>query len=162
MLSHAASAAELFGIPLNAAKHDDLVRAVKQAGVSLIREGGKTKWYDIYDSQTILPGSSRLYLGYVKKDRRFAFAEYEFMGLKQSQMLEKLSLKYGNPVIVSGKYISDKRYRWQKNGIDIELTADWRHHRSRLSYVNSAALSDLKQEQKYSRQEQSKSHQLVY
>ncbi len=162
MLSHAAGAAELFGIPLNVAKHDDLVNAVKQAGVRLIREGGETKWFDVYDSRTVLPGSSRLYLGYVKQDRRFAFAEYEFIGLKQLQMLEKLSLKYGKPAIVPGKYLSDKRYRWQKNGIDIELKVDWWHYRSRLSYVNSAALGDLKQEQKNARQEQTKSQQLTY
>ncbi|MCP4186191.1 MAG: hypothetical protein GY763_01170 [Gammaproteobacteria bacterium] len=162
MLSHAASAAELFGIPLNTAKHDDLVNAVKQAGVGLIREGGETRWFDVYDSKAVLPGSSILYLGYVKQDRRFAFAEYEFIGLKQPQIMEKLSLKYGKPAIVSGKYLSDKRYRWQKNGIDIELWADWRHYRSRLSYVNSVALGDLKQEQKNARQEHTKSQQLAY
>ncbi len=121
----------------------------------MIRKSGKTTWFDIYDSHTVLPGSSRLYLGYVKQDRRFAFAEYEFIGYKSSQILAKLSLKYGEPTTVPGKYLSDTRYRWQESGIDIELRYDWRLYRSRLSYINSAALVDLKQEQ-------AKSQQLAY
>ncbi|MCP4494171.1 MAG: hypothetical protein GY820_43735 [Gammaproteobacteria bacterium] len=128
----------------------------------MIRKGGETKWFDVYDSRKVLPGSSRLYLGYVKQDRRFAFAEYEFIGLKSSQILDKLSQKYGKPAIVPGKYLSDKRYRWQKTGINIELSDNWRLYRCRLSYVNSLALVDLKQEQKNFRQKRSRVQQLAY
>jgi len=140
------NAAELFGIPLNSANHDDLSTAAKQAGVSLIREGGKAKWFDVFDSQTVLSGSSRLYLGYVKQDRRFAFAEYEFIGLKQSQMLAKLKRKYGKPQVLAGKYLSDKRYRWQQGGIEISLTTDWPGYRTRLSYIEPRAMTSLKKE----------------
>ncbi len=143
----ATNAAELFGVPLKSASHDDLSTAAKQAGVSLIREGGETNWFDVFDSQSVLSGSSRLYLGYVKQDRRFAFAEYEFIGLKQSKMLAKLKRKYGKPQVLAGKYISDKRYRWQQGGIEISLTTDWSRYRTRLSYIEPQAMTSLKQEQ---------------
>jgi len=137
----------LFGIQLKSASHDDLSAAAKRAGVSLIREGGETKWFDVYDSQAVLSGSSRLYLGYVKQGRRFAFAEYEFIGIKQSNILAKLTRKYGKPQILAGKYLSDKRFHWQQNGIEITLTTDWPNFRTHLSYVEPEALTILEQEQ---------------
>lgn len=144
---HSATAVELFGIQLNSAKHDELSGAARAAGVELISEGGDANWFDVFDSQSVLPGSSRLYLGYVKQDRRFAFAEYEFVGLRQPQMLGKLREKYGEAEIIEGNFISDKTYRWLSNGTEILLRSDWRNYRTRLSYIAPPAMIDLRKEQ---------------
>ena len=158
----ATNAAELFGIPLKSANHDDLSNAAKQAGVSLIREGGETKWFDVFDSQSVLSGSSQLYLGYVKQDRRFAFAEYEFIGLRQPQLLAKLTQKYGKPQILPGKYLSDKRFRWLQKGIEITLSADWPSYRTRLSYIEPQAMLSLKKEQLQADLDAQKSEQAAF
>ncbi|MBT8437707.1 MAG: hypothetical protein KJP11_10070 [Gammaproteobacteria bacterium] len=138
-----ALALELFGVNLQSTNRSELRSAVKAAGVILIREGGKENWFDVYDSSRALAGSSRLYLGFVKQDLRFAFAEYEFGSLISSQLLSKLSAKYGAAEILSGSFISDRKYRWQRDGIDIELSSDWRNHKSRLSYINPVNMADL-------------------
>jgi len=141
-----AFAAELFGIALQSATLDQLRDAAKQAGAVLIREGGERQWFDVYDSQKLLPGSSRIYLGYVKQSRQLAFVEYEFNGLQQPEMLKRLALKYGQAKIEQGKYISDSRYRWSLNGIEIEMVSDWQNYRTRLSYINPPVLQALNKE----------------
>lgn len=138
-------AAELFGVQLQSATLDQLRAAVKQSGATLIRGAGEGQPYEIYDSKALLEASSRLYLGYVAEDRRFAFVEYEFFGLKQSAMLRKLSAKYGKPATQKGQYISDRQYQWEVNGIQILLQSDWKNYRTRLSYIDPVALADLKQ-----------------
>jgi hypothetical protein len=134
---------ELFGISLESTNRTELRNAVRAAGVVLIREGGKDNWFDVYDSSRVLTGSSRLYLGFVKQDLRFAFAEYEFGSLISRQLLSNLTAKYGAAEIHSGRFISDRKYRWQSDGIDIELTSDWRNRKSRLSYINPENMADL-------------------
>lgn len=141
-------AAELFGISLSGATRDQLRAAVKQSGMTLIREAGDDEFFDVYDSQTLLPGSSRLYLGFVKSNQRFAFAEYEFNGLRQPIMLQKLRTKYGEPQLLGGKYLTDQRYQWSTDEVQISLTVDWAQHKTRLLYYQPAALDDLRQEQK--------------
>lgn len=143
-----AHAAELFGIDLAQASRDQLRTAVRQSGVSLIREAGEDEFFDVYDSQALLPGSSRLYLGFVKSDQRFAFAEYEFSGLRQPLMLQKLRLKYGEPQRINGKYLSDQRYNWSNGEIQISLSVDWENHKTRLLYYQLSALTELRKEQK--------------
>ena len=138
-----ASALELFGVSLQSTDRTELRSAVKAAGVVLIREGGKDNWFDVYDSSRALAGSSRLYLGFVKQDLRFAFAEYEFGNLISRQLLSNLTAKYGAAEILAGSFISDRKYRWQVDGIDIELSSDWRNHKSRLSYINPVNMVDL-------------------
>jgi len=138
-----ASALELFGVSLQSTNRSELRSAVKAAGVVLIREGGKENWFDVYDSSRALAGSSRLYLGFVKQDLRFAFAEYEFGNLISRQLLSNLTAKYGAAEILAGSFISDRKYRWQRDGIDIELSSDWRNHKSRLSYINPVNMADL-------------------
>lgn len=112
----------------------------------LISEGGEDKWFDAFDSREVLAGSSRLYLGYVKQDRRFAFAEYEFIGLRQPLMLKKLRQKYGEPELIKARFISDQSYRWLDNGTEILLRSDWQNYRTRLSYVNPTAMLALREE----------------
>jgi hypothetical protein len=111
-----ALALELFGVSLESTNRTELRDAVKTAGVILIREGGKENWF---------------------------FAEYEFGSLISRQLLSNLTAKYGTAEILSGSFISDRKYRWQRDGIDIELSSDWRNHKSRLSYINPVNMADL-------------------
>ena len=142
-LCHPAAALELFGVTLESATRDELRAAVNRAGLVLVSEGGEDKWYDLYDSSEVLEGSSRFYLGFVKQDQRFAFAEYEFTGLEREQMLRDLTLKYGAAEVQGGRFISDRSYRWRREGIEIELTSDWQNYRTRLIYVMPANMADL-------------------
>ncbi len=137
-------AAELFGLPLRSSTLDQMRTVVKQAGATLILESGEGQPYDIYDSRELLTGSIRLYLGHVGEDRRLAFVEYEFVGLKRPLVLQMLSDKYGKPDARTGKFISDPGYHWVENGIDIILRSDWQNYRTRLSYVDPVALAELK------------------
>jgi hypothetical protein len=136
-------ALELFGVNLTSTNSSELRNAVKEAGVLLIREGGESNWFDVYDSSKALAGSTRLYLGFVKQDQSFAFAEYEFNSLNPGQLLSRLTAKYGTAEIREGRFISDRKYRWQRDGIEIELSSDWQSHKTRLSYVNPPRMSAL-------------------
>ena len=136
-------ALELFGVNLKSTNRTELRTAVKTAGVRLIREGGEDNWFDVYDSSSVLAGSTRLYLGFVKQDQRFAFAEYEFESLNPAPILSKLKAKYGAAETHAGKFISDRKYRWQSDGIEIELSSDWQNNRARLSYINPVSMSAL-------------------
>lgn len=142
----AAWALELFGVDLASTDRDALRAAVKQAGVELIREGGDERFFDVYDSAAVLAGSSRLYLGFVRADQRFAFAEYEFDGIDTSAMRERLSARYGKPEVGGGRYLSDRSYAWQQDGIEIRLQSDWYRYKVRLSYTHPANLTQLLRE----------------
>ena len=146
-IGNSANALELFGVDLEKALQDELRSAAKKAGVKLIREGGEGLWFDSYDSSEVLPLSTRLYLGFVKQDKRFAFAEYEFVGFEHAQMLRDLGQKYGSPEIKNGKYMSDRNYQWKQDGIEISLKIDWQNFRTRLSYIEPLAFAALRKEQ---------------
>jgi len=139
-------AVELLGVRLETTQRDDFRQAVKKAGVTLISEAGKDGFFDSYESAGLLQGSSRLLLGFVKKDNRFAFAEYELVGLQQTRLLEKLVAKYGPYQLIKGDYLTDSGYQWQKESIQITLTSDWINYRSRLIYSQPQALNTLRQE----------------
>ena len=145
--SSPAQALELFGVELESTSRDELRNAVKQAGVVLIREGGEDEWFDVYDSSSVLDGSSRLYLGFVKQNQQFAFAEYEFNGVNPSPVLRNLTGKYGAAKVRRGRFMSDKIYRWQLDGVEIRLSSDWQNYKVRLSYVIPANLASLQAEQ---------------
>lgn len=142
-LSPPLAALELFGISLETTRRDELRDAAKRAGVVLIREGSADIWFDVYDSSAVLPGSRRLYLGFVKQDQRFAFAEYEFNGIHLSRLLNSLNRKYGNATVGKGRFVSDRRYRWQRDGIEIQLNSDWNSYKTRLIYLNPVNMVDL-------------------
>lgn len=156
-----ATALELFGVALESASRDEIRAATTAAGLVLEREGGEDNWYDVYDSSTALAGSSRFYLGFVKKDQRFAFAEYEFRGLRQKQLLHNLKLKYGKAKVRRGRFVSDRSYHWQSDGIRIELSTDWQNYRTRLTYLNPQNMSALLAERSaYNSQQQSEIEQV--
>ena len=138
-----ATALELFGVSLESSNRDELREAAKQAGLTLIREGGEDNWFDLYDSSTVLPGSSRFYLGFVKQNQGFAFAEYEFHGLNTGRMLGDLVRKYGAAEVREGRFVSDRSFHWQRDGIRIDLVSDWHLYKTRLIYTHPANLADL-------------------
>ena len=143
LLASPATALELFGVQLESTARDELREAAKNAGLVLIREGGDENWFDLYDSSAVLEGSRRLYLGFVKKDQRFAFAEYEFLGFQHKRILQDLQRKYGPAEILGGRFVSDRRYRWYRDGIQIELGGDWQNYRTRLIYTNPQNMAAL-------------------
>ena len=138
-----AVALELFGVELEATTRDELREAVKQAGVELIREGGDEQLFDVYDASAVMPGSRRLFLGFEPDSQGLAFVEYEFVGLDLRRLLADLSAKYGEPEVDSGRFLSDRAYHWQRGAIQIRLLADWHNYRTRLSYIEPAALTAL-------------------
>lgn len=137
-------AVSLFGIDLQQATRDTMRNAVKQHGAVLVKEAGKDGFFDEYDSQNLLPGSSRLYLGYEKKDNQIAFVEYTFDGLDQSGLLAMLTGKYGKPQKIRARFQSDAQYKWQSNGVQIWLYQDWSRYKVRLMYALPAKLSALR------------------
>ena len=141
-------AAELFGVALTGATQGKLRDAVKKAGIKLVQQSGKDTFYDVYKGDSVLHKADHLYLGFVKKDKKFAFAEYEFSGLKQPVLLNKLNKKYGLANLVKGKFITDSSYSWVSKGIQITLYQDWRAYKTRLIYFNPTALMQLRSEQK--------------
>ena len=143
-----AQAVDLYGVQLREASRDQLLNALKNSGIRLISEAGKDDFYDVYDSSQVLPNSTRFYLGFVKKDGKFAFAEYEFNGLQQRQMLQRLIAKYGKARKINGQYLTDASWTWQIDSITISLKADWGAYKTRLTYQNPAALKQLKQERR--------------
>ncbi len=137
---------ELLGIDVTNTPKGDFRQALKATGVELISEAGEDQFFDSYSSQNLLPGSQRLFLGFVKKDDRFAFAEYEFIGLQHPEMLNKLTQKYGRYQERPGRYLTDNAYFWNQDGIDISLITDWKQHRTRLIYAAPEALKALQKE----------------
>jgi len=141
-------ALELFGIDLVSAKRDQLRTAVKSTGVKLLSEAGDDAFYDIYESNGLLDGSTRLFLGFVKKDKSFAFVEYVFDGLKHPQMLKMLQTKYGKSQKLRGDFQTDASHTWIKDGVNISFYKDWHAYKTRLTYYVPKSLKVLKAEMK--------------
>ncbi|MBL7003026.1 MAG: hypothetical protein ISR69_03230 [Gammaproteobacteria bacterium] len=141
-------AAELFGVKLNNADQAELRAAAKNAGANLIKEAGKFTFFDEYNSQGVLDGSDRLYLGFSKQTKEFVFAEYEFHGINRKTMLLKLKMKYGQPKIMKGKYISDKANIWMVDGVEVRYQIDWPNYKTRVSYTKTDLLPKLLAEKK--------------
>ncbi len=161
VLSGPVPALELFGVALESTGRDELRAATRDAGLVLVREGGEDNWFDVYDSSTALDGSIRFYLGFVKKDQRFAFAEYEFRGLSRKLLLRKLTQKYGKAEVQGGRFVSDRSYHWQRDGIQIELSSDWQNYKTRLVYLIPQNMNDLNAERSaYNSQQQGETEQV--
>ncbi len=138
------SAVELFGVDLNNTNRDELRAAVQESGATLISEGNDEQWFDAYDSSSILPGSHRLYLGFVRSSGAFSFAEYEFPGVTTARLLSRLEARYGTAdQTEKGQFISDQRHIWNRDGLTIEIFSDWRNYRVLLSYRNETNLRQL-------------------
>jgi len=150
-----AHAVSLFGIELAQTQRPELRDAVKQAGAVLEKEAGEGEFFDRYGSQTLLPGSDKLFLGFVKADQQFAFAEYEFHGFRHPRMLSRLTERYGEAEVLKQDYLSDTVLRWQNQGIEILWFQDWSQYKFRLQYRHPQNLTRLLDEkQAYEQQQQ--------
>ena len=136
----------LFGLDLQLATRDEMRNAVKKSGARLIKEAGSEGFYDEYGSEKLMQGSTNLYLGYVKQDKRLAFVEYQFDGLHHPQLVEKLTKKYGKPQTVRAKFQSDTRYQWSIDGVQILMYQDWPDYKTRLLYFLPQNLQTLRTE----------------
>lgn len=145
-LSFHAFAASLYGVELKTANRDQLTSAVKSSGLKNVKGAIKAPFYDQYKSDGAISASSILYLGFESKTQAFAFAEYEFIGLSQNDMLSILELRYGKPKVTKASFVSDQSYTWISGETTIVLYQDWSAYRTRLVYFNSPALQKLKQE----------------
>ncbi len=153
----ASPAVELFGIDLATARRDALRQAVRQAGAELLREAGEGEFFDAYRSDALLAESRRLYLGFVKADGTFAFAEYEFPRLRSPRLLRKLTQRYGPPERIEGRFLTDQAYRWRQPPLEITLRQDWPAHALRLTYARPDRLQQLRAEQaEWQRQQRAK------
>lgn len=139
-------AVSMFGIELKNAKQNELRRTIRNNGGEVVKEAGRLEFYDEYKSQNLLEGSNRIYLGFLPEDKTFAFAEYEFIGIQQNWMLAKMKKKYGNPITIEGKFISDKIHVWQSEGIEIRFYIDWAAYKTRITYAVPEKLALLKEE----------------
>lgn len=146
LFASSAQAVELFGVELAQASRDQLRGAIKNAGVKLVREAGDDAFFDTYEADSLMPGAKFLYLGFTKKDRQFAFAEYRFSGLSNEPLLQRLKQKYGQPQRAKPRFFSDYRYRWTDGSIEINLYSDWSSYATRLVYFNIQNLTELRAE----------------
>ncbi len=137
-------AAKLFGVELITATKTTLRQAARRAGARLKVEAGEFEFHDEYFSADILKGSDKLFLGFSKENEKFAFAEYEFKGFNHEKMLRKLVAKYGQPIKIKKVFISDTIYRWNINGIQVSYYKDWRHYKTRVTYIVPNLLAELK------------------
>jgi hypothetical protein len=145
------AAITLFGQDLNRANRDEMRSAVRKAGAVLIKEAGKDGYFDEYGSGKILKGSSKLYLGYVKKSNSLAFVEYQFNGLNHPELIQKLTKKYGKPKTTRAKFQSDRRYQWTLDGVKVLIYQDWALYKTRLIYFLPQNLTTLRQEYQQSK-----------
>ncbi len=138
--------AELFGVDLKNATRDKLRKAVNSSGLKLVQKAGSDAFYDIYKGASVLHKANYFFLGFTKKNNQFAFAEYEFNGLRHPLMLQKLINKYGAAQISKGKFITDQKYSWFSEGTTISFYQDWPAYKTRLVYYNPELLTQLRTE----------------
>ena len=139
-------AVELFGVELEAATQDQFRVALKKSGAKILKQTGVEALYDTYLAGSLLQDAQQLHVGFAKESKNFAFAEYEFNGLKQPELLLRLQAKYGLADTTKGKFLSDYTYRWQLGDVSIALYQDWAAHKTRLTYYIQDALVLLRQE----------------
>jgi len=139
-------AIDLFGLDLASATQEQLRAAIKKSGARPVNQKAGEQFYDTYLADSLLKNAQHLYVGFVKQSRKFAFAEYELNGLKQSDLLQKLQAKYGQGEAIKGKYITDYRHQWHSGEVVIILYQDWAAYKTRLTYYIQGALIALKEE----------------
>ncbi len=125
---------ELFGINIETTNRNLLRSAIKQAGAKLIREGGLSNFYDIYESNKLFENSERLYTGFIKENGNFAFLEYQFPTQYHHTIQQKLESKYGPAEYNKGIFLTDSTLRWNIENILITLYTDFYKNKSLLIY----------------------------
>ena len=73
-------------------------------------------------------------------------------------MLARLRKKYGEPAVTPGEFLSDQRYRWRNNGIDIVLQKTFGCHCSRLLYSEPNTLLTVQQQHRQVQRQRAEEH----
>ena len=132
--SPSAHSLELFGINLETTNRNLLRSAIKQAGAKLVREGGLSNFYDIYNSSKLFENSERLYTGFIKESGDFAFLEYQFPAQFHATIQQKMERKYGPAKYNKGTFLTDGTLYWNIEKILITLHTDFYRDKSLLIY----------------------------
>lgn len=130
----------LFESLLRCVVREDFRAAIKRGGARAVREDN-AYWYDQYESEDVLKGSSILSVGYTQATGEFAVANYTFpshVDTKQiTQIRDMVASKYGAPTKSSGNArLGPASYEWSlPDGIRIRVHRDWPNTTTFLEYV---------------------------
>ncbi len=142
---------ELFGVALKGASREQLRQAFKQNGLRAIREDS-AYWVDGYDAQAVLDGASKFEAGYVDASGKFAYAQYTFPGVMDTQLVGKVinmvATKYGRPRSRSGDYnLGPVTARWDLGqGMQIEVYRGWPDTTTLLRFLDATAYAQMRAE----------------
>jgi TPR repeat protein len=130
----------LFESLLKCVGREDFRAAIKRGGAQAVREND-TYWYDKYESEDVLKGSSILSVGYTHATGEFAVAEYVFPSRLDTEQISRIrnmvASKYGAPSRSSGNTrLGPVSYEWSlPDGIRIRVHRDWPDTTTFLEYV---------------------------
>jgi len=150
---------KLFGVSVKCANRDGLMAAIKKAGATVKRED-KQKWGDIYNTKSLLKGSSELEVVYTVDDY-FAKATYTFPSHMDKNQITNVrsfvSNKYGEPDYLNGKVsLGRVTYKWYlEDGIELKVSRGWPNTTTYLSFIypqNYQAMLNEQEKQKKMRE----------
>lgn len=152
-----ASPLQLFGVKVKGASRDQLRVAFKEGGLAATRENDRY-WVDTYNPQGVMEGASAFSAGYLMNGRTFAYAEYEFRGFMNTELVTKVANmvinKYGPPSYHSGQEgLGAVTYKWNlPQGMLIQVQRGWPDTTTYLSFVDNAVFAEMKREQESDKQ----------
>ncbi|MUK41517.1 hypothetical protein GNP61_08070 [Aliivibrio fischeri] len=150
---------KLFGLSIKCANRDSLMVAIKKAGATVKLED-KQKWGDLYNSKSLLKGSSELAVDYTVDDY-FAKATYTFSSYMDKNQVTNVrsfvSAKYGEPDYSDGKVsLGNVTYKWYlEDGIELKVSRGWPNTTTYLSFIypeNYQAMLNEQEKQKKARE----------
>lgn len=140
----------LFGEALNCTDKTAMRLAVKQAGAHVTREDDGY-WYDLYDSSSLLDGTSELAIAYIGE--KFAKAYYKFDAMVDASKVvavrNMVVSKYGKPATSEGNpSLGPVSYTWKlKDGIRLVVKRGWPDTTVYLEYIHLANYAAMEAEQ---------------
>jgi hypothetical protein len=143
---------ELFGVKVKGATRDQLREAFEKGGLRPVRVDDKY-WVDTYNASNVLEGASEFMAGYVDRTRVFAFAQYEFKGFMDTELVAKVANmvtnKYGRANSQSGNVgLGPVTYIWNlPQGMIIRVTRGWPNTDTFLIFSDQATHAEMRAEQ---------------
>jgi len=133
---------ELFGTTLRNAQRTQMRQVLKQNGMTATRELDQY-WYDQYDARGVLKEATEFSVGYV--GGRFGEAMYTFPSHLDTdqvrRIIEMVSVKYGKPTTVNGRYNRGTvTATWKmKQGMEVIVQRGWPSTTTNLILRDTAA-----------------------
>lgn len=149
----------LFGTPLKGETRAQLRQVFKVHGMVPTRED-ENYWVDEYDPGSVLDGASKFSAGYVAATHVFAYAEYEFSGSMDTELVAKViamvQSKYGAPSSRTGNIaVGEVTATWDfPNGMVIHVSRGWPDTTTYIDYVDIAARKAMHAEMAAEKQRQ--------